>query len=71
MRYEFKKLEEAGWFVGVAVIAFVAQAAAAANFQDVAADWQTWAVALAAGAGRAALAAVAVQITQLLGRTST
>ena len=64
MQYDFKKVAELGWFVGVAVIAFVAQALTAANFQDVAADWQTWAIALAAGAGRAAVAAFATALTR-------
>jgi len=58
MRYEFKKVAELGWFVGVAVIAFAAQTLTQWNFEDVAADWQTYAIVLATGAGRAALAAI-------------
>ena len=68
MKYDFKKLAELGWFVGVAVIAFVAQALTAANFEDVAADPQTWVVALAAGAGRVAVAAFATALTRLFAR---
>lgn len=42
MKYDFKKVAELGWFVGVAIIAFLAQALTAANFEEVAADWQTY-----------------------------
>jgi len=65
MRYEFKKVAEIGWFVAVAVVAFVAQTIAVWNFEDLVADWQTYAIALASGAGRVAVAALASALTKL------
>ena len=65
MRYEFQKLAELGWFVLVAVVAFVAQTIALWNFEDMIADWQTYVIALASGAGRVAVAALASALTKL------
>lgn len=66
--YDFKKVAELGWFVAVAVIAFIAQATTQANFQEVAADWQTYAVCVLSGAARAGVVAFAAALMRLFGR---
>ena len=56
--YDFKKAPEALWFIGVAVIVFVAEAVKVADFAEVATDPEAYLVALAGGAARAGLAAL-------------
>lgn len=53
--YDFKKVPEALWFVGVAAIVFIAEAVKVADFTEVATDPEAYLVALAGGAARAGL----------------
>ena len=62
--YEFKKLAEIAWFVGVAAIVFVAEAVVIADFEEVATDPEAYVVALLGGAGRIAI----VTLLNLLSR---
>ena len=57
MRYDFKKVAEVCWFVGVAVVVFVAELIVQWDFEAVAADWQSYATALLGGAARAGVVA--------------
>lgn len=51
MRYEFKAIEELLWGAGVSALTYIAQTATAESAPH---NWHTWAIALAAGAGRVA-----------------
>lgn len=55
--YQFKAVEEIGWFVAVAVISVLAQELLTFDGTTVA-DWRTWAVALLSAAVRAAAGAL-------------
>jgi|6_EtaG_2_1085325.scaffolds.fasta_scaffold02358_2 hypothetical protein len=55
--YDFKRLDELAWAAGVAAVIFAAQVLVEFD-PDKIADWQTWAVSIAAGAIRAAAGAV-------------
>jgi hypothetical protein len=55
--YDFKKMPEALWFIGVAVIVFVAEAVKVADFAEVATDPEAYLVAVVGGAARAGIVA--------------
>ncbi len=55
MHYDFKTAEEFGWAALVAAIAFIATQLTAVDPAGVT-DWKAWAIALIAGAARAAFA---------------
>lgn len=57
MKYDFKSLQELGWFVAVAVGTALVQALVAFD-PDAITDWRAWLVAIGAGAVRAAAGAV-------------
>jgi hypothetical protein len=63
VNYDFKKLEEAGWFVLVTVVTTIASALI--DFDpDKIADWRAWAVGIAAGCVRAIAGIVIAALTK-------
>jgi hypothetical protein len=60
LTYNFKALQEVGW---AAVVAGVTYAAGVIGAGVDPGDWRIWLPALAAGAGRAALAALAAKLS--------
>lgn len=70
MTYDFKKAEEFGWAVAVAVSIFILDILV--NFDPAAVnDWRTWLVALAGGAIRAAAGAGIVVVSGWAKRKAT
>ena len=59
MTYNWKTLQELGWAVVVAIVTYATPIIAGANPSD----WRTWLPALAAGCGRAALAAILAKVS--------
>lgn len=55
--YRFKKVEEAGWFIAVAIITVLAQELLTFDGTAIT-NWQTWAVALASALVRGAAGAM-------------
>lgn len=63
MRYEFRKLDEAIWAVGIAVAVSVFQALVTFDPETIT-DYKTWAVGIVAGAVRAAAGAAIAFLTK-------
>lgn len=60
MSYTFKVIPELVWAVVLAVLAYLAEALSGLKL----ADWQAWLPIIAAGAGRAVLAAIVAFFTK-------
>lgn len=58
MKYEWKPLAEAGWFVGVAVLVYLAEMLTTFDPEAVATDWRPYLVAAGGGCVRAAAGAL-------------
>ena len=61
--YDYKKLQEAGWFVFVAILTTLGQALVEFS-PDKITDWRTWAVGIIAGCVRAGAGAALAFITK-------
>ena len=62
--YRFKKMEEAFWFVLVAVVTVLAQELATFDANAIT-DWRTWAVALTSALVRALFGAILAYVAKL------
>lgn len=59
MNYSLKWFEETAWAAAIAALTYIVTVAAAGMPTD---NWKAWVIALAAGVGRVAIAAVASRL---------